>query len=353
MASSDPLPVLAEYLPLASIRAIQPLGNAGGWSGSLLWRVKAQTPSSGRSPSIREFCLRRWPKVTARARVIFIHEILTHVAAHGIGYIPSPIQTRSASEVVTRTRSGREATLVKHDGYLWDLTPWLPGAADYHSNPSRLRLAAAMHALARFHTAAATISKDPPHREIVPAVVERLDEVHKLLSGELEHIAAAVSRGLSAELDLLAQRLLSLAGSHLEPLVAPLEAASHERLALSPAIRDIHHDHVLFQGDQVTGLVDFGALRIDTPLADVARLVGSLVGDDAAERDFALAAYGELRPLADHDRWLIDLLDRSGTVLGGLNWLRWLYLDRRDMGPLPPLARRLDAILARLRTLRG
>ena len=74
--------------------------------------------------------------------------------------------------------------------------------------------------------------------------------------------------------------------------LTPLECACRESLPLSPAIRDIHHDHVLFSGDQVTGLVDFGILRIDTPLADMARLVGSLVADDEPARKFALDIFG-------------------------------------------------------------
>jgi len=98
----------------------------------------------------------------------------------------------------------------------------------------------------------------------------------------------------------------------------------------------------------VTGLIDFGALRIDTPLADIARLVGSLAGDDQAARQFALESYDSLRPLSRQDRELIDLLDRANVVLSGLNWLRWLYLERRDMGPLPPIVRQLDDIVARL-----
>src|SRR5205085_11670626 len=113
-------------------------------------------------------------------------------------------------------------------------------------------------------------------------------------------------------------------------------------------IRDVHHEHVLFTGDQVTGLIDFGALRIDTPLTDVARLVGSLVGDDAEARRIALDAYAELRPLSEADRRLVDVLDQSGVVLGALNWLKWLYVERRDMGPVTPIVRRLDELLARL-----
>jgi homoserine kinase type II len=122
---------------------------------------------------------------------------------------------------------------------------------------------------------------------------------------------------------------------------------------LQPAIRDIHRDHVLFTGDEVTGLVDFGALRIDTPLADLARLIGSLASDNAAARQLALDAYAAVIPLSNTDRQLVDLLDDSGILLGGLNWLQWLYVERRDIGELLPIIARLDEIVGRLTRRRG
>jgi hypothetical protein len=85
-------------------------------------------------------------------------------------------------------------------------------------------------------------------------------------------------------------------------------------------------------------------------LADIARLVGSLVGDDQESRTFAFQSYAELRPLSPTDLELIDLLDDSGLVLSGLNWLTWLYLERRDMGPLDPIVERLNGIYQRLKS---
>jgi Ser/Thr protein kinase RdoA (MazF antagonist) len=105
---------------------------------------------------------------------------------------------------------------------------------------------------------------------------------------------------------------------------------------------------VLFAGDEVTGIIDFGAMRMDTPLADVARLLGSLVGDDRDNRQLAFDTYAELRPLSEADRQFVDLLDKTGLILSVFNWLRWLYVERRDMGEPAPIARRLEEILARL-----
>jgi homoserine kinase type II len=207
-----------------------------------------------------------------------------------------------------------------------------------------------MQALARFHAAA---SGDWDRQSCVgakaaPAIRDRVELVEQLLVFDLGRIAVAVNRGLSPPFDDRAARIIAAARDRLPALREPLVSAANLRLPLSPAIRDVHHDHVLFTGDRVTGLVDFGALRIDTPLADVARLLGSLAGDDASARGHALAAYAELRPLTDEARNLIEVLDASNVVLGGLNWLRWLYLERRDMGPPAPILRRLDEILSRL-----
>jgi homoserine kinase type II len=127
-----------------------------------------------------------------------------------------------------------------------------------------------------------------------------------------------------------------------------MHAYEDKKFALQPSIRDIHRDHVLFSGDSVSGLVDFGAMRIDLPLVDIARMVGSFAGDHPDQRSMALEAYSEFRPLSDGDLRLIDILDDSGTVLAGLNWLTWLYVDCRDMGPVEPIIRRLDEILRRL-----
>src|SRR5262245_59622153 len=104
MALPDPRSVLAEFLPPETIRHIEPLDNAGGWSGSLIWRIQADqrtglvaglqaSPVSGEgiptSPML--YCLRRWPVGTDPQRLQFIHKVLTHVAAAGIDFVPAPL----------------------------------------------------------------------------------------------------------------------------------------------------------------------------------------------------------------------------------------------------------------------
>jgi len=318
--------VLSYYgLDGAFVRRIEPLENAGGWSGSRLWRI---ADGDG-----REVCLRRWPAEHPTVdRLRLIHGVLAVVGPE-LPVVAGPISATDG------------ATFVEHGGRLWELADWKPGRADFHANPSRLRLKAAFQVLARFHSVAARYQSS---RGRAPTLTERLRRWSEMKDGGLSIIERSLGTRLTEEIDSLAPRLLAGAQRVLASAQIPAQLAAEPELWLQPAIRDVHHDHVLFVGDEVTGLIDFGAMRIDTPLADVARLVGSLVGDDRVARGFALDAYAEVRTLSNADRRLIGVLDEMGVVLGALNWLTWLYVERRDMGPVGPIVWRLEEILKRM-----
>jgi homoserine kinase type II len=202
-----------------------------------------------------------------------------------------------------------------------------------------------MDALAQFHQLAAACESRMGQ---APAILDRQRQMQFLRDGELARIERALQQPLDGELDQRMALLFRLASGSLSDAFTGRMLAINDELCLQPAIRDIHHDHVLFTGDEVTGIIDFGALRIDTPLVDVARLVGSLAGDDREARAFALASYSEVRPLSERERQLIDLLDESGLVLAAFNWLKWLCVERRDMGATGPIVQRLDGIIGRL-----
>jgi Ser/Thr protein kinase RdoA (MazF antagonist) len=318
--------VLSFYgLGPVSVRRVEPLENAGGWSGSRLWRIADEAG--------RELCLRRWPAehpTVDRLRVI-----------HGVLAVVAPEMPVVACPILREDGS----TFVEHGGRLWELTHWKPGRADYHANPSRQRLKVALQALARFHSLAAQYHSGRGH---APTLQERQRRWSGMKDGGLAMIERSLGTPLTEEVDRRAARLLAGAKKALLAPHIPIQVAAVPELWLQPAIRDVHHDHLLFTGDEVTGLIDFGAMRIDTPLADIARLVGSLVGDDAVARDFALNAYSDVRSLSESDRRVIEVLDETGVVLGALNWLTWLYVERRDMGPAGPIVRRMEEILRRM-----
>ena len=98
----------------------------------------------------------------------------------------------------------------------------------------------------------------------------------------------------------------------------------------------------------VRGLIDYGGVKTDHVAIDLARLLGSLVGDDAAARAAGLRAYRRLRPLSADEEELVVRLDETGTVLGAANWLRWLYHDGRPFDDRAAVARRLAALVERI-----
>jgi homoserine kinase type II len=112
--------------------------------------------------------------------------------------------------------------------------------------------------------------------------------------------------------------------------LAPQEFGKSQRwlgiqLPRATCLRDIWHDHVLYTGNRVTGIIDFGAADVTSPAADIARLLGSMVGDDRQRWSAGLAAYESVRPLTDDERKAVRFFDSSGVVLSAANWLEWLY----------------------------
>jgi homoserine kinase type II len=209
-------------------------------------------------------------------------------------------------------------------------------------------LQAAFQILARFHLLAVTKGVPRVTHNLAPALITRSSVLRKIAQ-HADQIESHLLLGLGDELDVRAIDLLRLIRTRGAAIAPNVAAAAERNWFQQPAIRDIWHDHLLFTGNELTGIVDFGAMNVDTPLTDVARLVGSLVRDDREARRVALDAYSKVRPLTGEDRELIDLLDRSGVLVAAVNWLKWLYIDRRDMGPTPPIIRRLDEILQRLK----
>lgn len=165
------------------------------------------------------------------------------------------------------------------DGRLWELQSWLPGVADYHTAPSTARLVAACTALAKLHFVWQSHLLSP---RPAPAVQRRLTA----LTGGVVH-------------------------GRLQPYAA-------KRYVLQPCLVDVWHDHVLFSGNEVTGIVDYAAMQFDVPHADLARLLGSLVEDDDTGWATGLEAYCRYLQIPDVN--LVRLLDRAGTLVA---WRRW------------------------------
>jgi len=105
---------------------------------------------------------------------------------------------------------------------------------------------------------------------------------------------------------------------------------------------------VLFNGETVSGLIDYGEVKVDHVAVDLARLLGSMVGDDADQRSTALNAYLRCRSLSWEDQAVIGILDVTGTVVAVANWLKWLYRDEKVFEDRTAVARRLSELVERM-----
>lgn len=319
--------VLAAYPAELQPLQIEEFTSGAGFSGARLWRLSA--PAGG-------FCLRRWPPEHPSAeRLAHIHAVLRHVAAGGLQVVPVPRVT------------SRGDSFVEHGGTLWEIAPWLPGTADYHADPRLPRLAAAMQTLARFHTASEQFPGLPLRGVPSAGLAERLALLRRLRYAELAQLAVAARGRPPDAIAVRARRLIDLFPQLAPPIQSQLEAAGEVPTRVIPCLRDIWHDHVLFRDDEVTGLLDFGSLRNESVAGDIARLLGSLVRDDAERWRQGVAAYQQVRPLDAADMSLIDVFDRSAVLLSGMNWLRWIYLEGRRFEPVAPVLERLDEALRR------
>lgn len=341
--------VLRRFSPEFRLARVEPLGAAQGMSGAQFWRVTARC-----GPHI----LRRWPREhPTPERLRFIHTVLRYASGRGCSVIPVPI-------VATNGES-----FVPFAGHLWELAPWMPGGADFEYAPSMAKLQAALRSIAQFHLAVADYTEAGrirPNVGSAPAIVTRITRLRELAFGGSQRLGRAIDTSRCPELALPARQFLAGLPVVLPRALALLEPLAATQLPLQPCLRDIWHDHVLFTGDEVTGIVDFGALDIDTPATDISRLLGSLASvtplrfaEGQAEGhvglhvwQLGLDAYASVRSLSLAEWQAVEALDLSGLVLAGCNWIDWIYVDRRRFENLSQVVGRFERIMARVREVR-
>jgi homoserine kinase type II len=109
----------------------------------------------------------------------------------------------------------------------------------------------------------------------------------------------------------------------------------------------VWHDHVLFTGNAVTGIIDYGAMKEDHVAIDLARLIGDLVENDDVAFAAGLAAYRSAGGRLEAPPEFVRLLDRTGVVCGVVTWLLRLAKPQAAWPPRA-VAERLTRLTARL-----
>lgn len=320
------LQLVSEYPAIGKL-AETPESARGGFSGAGVWKLATDRGT---------FAVRRWPKSSLPgSRILGLHKLLRHLRSSGIDYVAVPLVSASGS------------TLTGFDNHMWQVEPWLPGVADFAANPSPGRLSNTMLAMARWHISAAKFSpsdraaswfRSTPNAAS-PAVVERLRLSADWLRGGFEELAQNRPFNEHTAFADVARVIMQKAVIAMPFVHRELSEATRLRLRLQPCLRDVWHDHVLFDADEVTGIVDPSACRTENIATDLARLLGSLIGDDRNQWQFALDCYSKYRTLSADELRLIRVLDRSATVLSPLTWLRRKYIDQQRLDEQTVLTR--------------
>jgi Ser/Thr protein kinase RdoA (MazF antagonist) len=280
-------------------------------------------------------------------RLAGLHRLLAHVRKSGVTQVAVPLDCLDG------------ATFFESQGQIWQLEPWMPGLADFAADPSESRLSAALLCLAHWHLAAAgyigqkyetcwffTTASAPS-----PGLAERSRRIARWTEPECAILRDRLAVMNWKAFEEPARDILDSFVRVAPRVAASLQIGIDTNVPVQPCLRDIWHDHILFTGDAVTGLIDPHAARSDTVATDLARLLGTLVGDDRRGWDAGLAAYQEVRPLSAAEMAMIELFDQSGVLLSGMNWLDWLLLQGRVFRNREGVLARLRSIAERLRNL--
>jgi Ser/Thr protein kinase RdoA (MazF antagonist) len=312
--------VLSNYPPPLRAAAWTSLGSAGGFSGSRIWRGALRDGHS--------FALKAFPIGFDLRRLEQVHKWMTAARDARLDFVPC----------VERCANGR--TITQGDGRCWEITSWMPGSADFHNNPCDAKLSAAVAAAARIHEA----WKAETRHARCPAVLRRWQSLC-----EWEELVRSGWRPRFESLDPIAPHA-EVAWNCMPAAVAiarQLLIPWLDRVVpLQPSIGDVWHDHILFQGDEVSGIIDYAAAKLDHVAADLARLLGSLVEGEATRVGMAIQTYRAVRQLPDVE--LIPILDHSGVVASIANWLRRLYFEYERIPDRAAVASRISKMVRRL-----
>jgi homoserine kinase type II len=359
-------PVLTAYPPEYARRVWLPVG--GGFSGAGVWK--------GLAPDGSAVALKQWPAGVPVERMRTIHARVA--AASHLPFVSQVIPTKTGD------------TVFEFEERLWDMSAWMPGVPDSH--PTDTRLSAACAAIAELHKvwfssplgaegsgvrvgtrgneiirpttsdslspcggrlgwgADPTTHANPPpqglREQILPAVLRRL-----ALFRSYREWRAGGGRPTDTGHDGLNAAFEE--AFHLMPAVLPgveeLLRPWHDRpLPTFPCLCDVHTGHVLFTGDRVGGIIDYGAMKVDHPAVDLARYLGGAANGDVRKVRLGVAAYRAAGPPVDVPEELAHVLDRTGAAGGLANWLLRLSAGQPVADP-KTVAKRMGRLIDRLR----
>lgn len=314
-------------------------GIRGGFSGSRVFEVSG--PGTA-------FILKQWPALGPTfSRLAAIHHVVSLLGR--LDHLDLPAKAPAVA-VPLKNRAGQ--TITVEDDVLWDLTPKLPGAPKDPLDVAKSDITAAMQSIALIHLALNRLSPDFPSElrnsfGNSPGLLRRRKWIRALAANWREVAAKLKETPLPCEIRTQCSSLFSAA----LPVAQSLDQTpSWEgfQLPLQACLRDLWYEHVLFENSQVSGIIDFGSIGVDSVMTDLARLLRSWIATSGADFTEALDAYHEIHPISTAEREAFTWFDRTSRILSAFQWIEWLAIERRDFDDWAAVSARLDFVLARL-----
>lgn len=296
--------LLREHYACGEPRAIT--SNPGiGFSGAELYRIET---------SLGRYALRGWEaSEEQRRRLEESAAVIRFAFANGCeDFLSAPIAGRAGE------------SLLENSGFLWQLSRWVEGRPDFNRAPTAGKLTGALRSLAKFHQATARLQS---REGVCNAIPCRLVEC-RAVANYLELLQEPIQREPNSELQRVAWELWQRVSFRSPGLFERGQPLGQFNFLLRPIFGDLWHDNVLFTEEKFSGFVDYTAIRLDAVSVDLARMLGSLRWNGQVPWTAGLEAYESVSPLTDDERKIIPWLHESGLVLGGLNWLKWIFVHR-------------------------
>ncbi len=296
-----------------------------GLSHAVVFRIETRNGS---------YALKRHPLVVSRDRVLVQHQFQTYLCQSGFQFIPQLQNWTNGS------------TLIEEDRSFWEMSTWRPGTPLEHvGEVSDMQLRESIEVVAKIHTR----SRAKHAVEMIPpGITERERKLYHFLNNSQFHIQRFLNQfHATSETDDAYNGLQDI--FRISTWLAPLVLRQLYEISDAPQtcmwiIRDFWRNHLLFVGERLNGVIDFGASRIDSPWFDLSRMLGTLMMDSDPRWEAAIDGYNSLCSARTVDVKQIRFVHRISTLISGLNWLDWLANGNFELsdGRRQPLLRILE-----------
>jgi hypothetical protein len=315
-----------------------------GLSAGRVWKI-----SVGSSEEPINFALKAWGLSSEHQSRI-----------ESILHFQSLLQKNNLAKIVPAVmewQPGRRVQLA--DGDLWTITSWLPGkplAMDELPASDGL-MQQAVDVLAELHIAGLEFTGKVGES---PGMAKRID---KLSHWAFEEPEGAFKKWLQCKkavsIDFDASRVWQeleqpiargLKFKVLIPMLLQSITAKdkHHHLLCVQLVGDLWRQNILVHDGCISGIIDFGASRVDWPMLEVVRWLSSWAAFDDARLESLLNEYDKRietsllsreTSFLRHTQNKIDIgefrqLDRLCTWAAFLQWLDWLREERFDLATL-------------------